>query len=79
MKHRCIRLSTLWRVPVYVLAANYLCSVLVLCGAVSFYTVRYTGADGAVCLYVDPIRGPFSQAGCPWRCCCWAGCSSSGT
>lgn len=63
MKHRCVRLSTLWRVPVYVLAANYLCSVLILCGAVSFYTVRYTGADGAVSLYVDPIRRAIFSGG----------------
>lgn len=50
-----IRISTLWRVPVFYLCASWICFYLtVYLGFL--YLVKTTGADGVTEVSIDPIR-----------------------
>ena len=56
-----IRLNTLWRVPVFCLAAGWLTFYITIYMG-WFYVVKTTGPDGVVDVSIDPIRSTFLDA-----------------
>ena len=55
-----LRPGTLWRVPVFCIVASWLSYYITIYGGF-LYTVRTTGADGAVNVSVDPLRSTIFQ------------------
>lgn len=53
-----IRLRTLWRVPVFCLAAGYISFYITVCLGHFFYVVKTVGADGVLELSLHPVRLP---------------------
>ena len=56
-----IRLKTLWRVPVFCLAAGWLTSYITIHMG-WFFAVQTPGEDGVINVSVDPIRGELLHA-----------------